>query len=303
MIHVLLADFKEVLATREVIKHDDTSDFVEQLLLEVLTLVKQFLYLLGPLRQHQVFRLLVVIPHFVELLDESGILNFPLFIILLFEQLVLLLFKKFLSPNKLEFRALNQKECLLETCTALLSLILELCVQRVIDHETLMNWQLTSHAYHITDSLVQIAELRYLCLLQHKLLKVIKFSTQTKILISKLFSVNFNLLAPFWNLIVDALILGIESIKILCKLFCHVWGFTKHLTRQGLYLLDSSWSSWLFFYWQVVPKLVLILLSKEIHQELTTTQHFWFHHTRHEFLIIYLLLGKLLARQLLLLVD
>lgn len=85
MVSVLLSDFKEVLSTREVVEHDDTTHFVEQLLFEVLTFVQQFLYLLGPLWQHKMLGLLVVVAHFVELLDESGVLNLPLFVILLFE--------------------------------------------------------------------------------------------------------------------------------------------------------------------------------------------------------------------------
>lgn len=40
VIGVLLTDLQEVLATREVVKHDCSSHFVEQLLLEILTLIK-----------------------------------------------------------------------------------------------------------------------------------------------------------------------------------------------------------------------------------------------------------------------
>jgi hypothetical protein len=69
VIHVLLSDLQEVLTTREVVKHDDATDLVEELLLEVLALVKQLLYLLGSLRKHQMFRLLVIISDLIELLD------------------------------------------------------------------------------------------------------------------------------------------------------------------------------------------------------------------------------------------
>ena len=69
VIDVLLADLQEVLTTREVVKHDDTTDLVEELLLEVLALVKQLLYLLGSLWKHQMFGLFVIISDLIELLD------------------------------------------------------------------------------------------------------------------------------------------------------------------------------------------------------------------------------------------
>lgn len=52
VIDILLANLQEVLTTREIVKHDDTADFVEQLLLEVLALIEQLLHLLGSLREH-----------------------------------------------------------------------------------------------------------------------------------------------------------------------------------------------------------------------------------------------------------
>ena len=50
VIDILLAHFQKVLTTSKVIKHDDSTDFVEKLLLEVLTLIQQLLDLLGSLR-------------------------------------------------------------------------------------------------------------------------------------------------------------------------------------------------------------------------------------------------------------
>ena len=85
MVYILLANLKEVLTACEVVKHDDAADFVEQLLFEVLALVEQLLDLLGSLRQHQVLGLFIVVPNFVELFDQSWVLNLPRFVILLFE--------------------------------------------------------------------------------------------------------------------------------------------------------------------------------------------------------------------------
>ena len=128
VVHVLLADLKEVFPTREIVEHDDAAHFVEELLLEVLALIEKLLDRLGPLRQHQVLGLFVVVAYLVELLDQGGVLHFPLFIVLLLEQLVLLLLEELLGSLELELRALHQEECFLETCSALLALILELGV-------------------------------------------------------------------------------------------------------------------------------------------------------------------------------
>ena len=78
--------------------------------------------------------------------------------------------KYFLCSLELEFGSLHKQEGFLETGSALLSLILELRVESVVDHETLMNGQLSRHTNQIADSLVQIAELRYFSFLENKLL-------------------------------------------------------------------------------------------------------------------------------------
>ena len=197
VIDVLLADLQEVLSTGEIVKHDDPTHLVEKLLLEVLTLIEQFLHLLRPLRQHQVLRLLVIVAHLVQLLDQCWVLHFPLLVVLLLEQFVLLLLQELLRSLELELGALHQQEGLLEACAPLLSLVLELRVQCVIDHETLMDRELARHAHEIADSLVQITELRYLCLLQDQLLQIIELRAQAKISIRKFLGHLLDLLASF----------------------------------------------------------------------------------------------------------
>ena len=96
VVDVLLADLQEVLPTGEVVQHDGAADLVEQLLLEVLAFIEKLLHLLSSLGQHEVFGLLVVVSHLVELLDQCRILHFPLLVILLLEQFVLLLLKQLL---------------------------------------------------------------------------------------------------------------------------------------------------------------------------------------------------------------
>ena len=47
---------------------------------------------------------------------------------------------------ELLFTDTHKQERFLETSSTLLPLILELCVQSVVDHETLMDGQLSSHS-------------------------------------------------------------------------------------------------------------------------------------------------------------
>ena len=101
----------------------------------------------------------------------------------------------FLCSLELEFGALHKQEGFLETSSALLSLILELCVESVVDHETLMNGQLSRHTNQIADSLVKITELRYFSFLENKLLQVIELCAQAKILMGESLRLRLDLLA------------------------------------------------------------------------------------------------------------
>jgi len=126
--HILLTNIQEVVSTCEVVKHHDSSDLVEQLLLEVLALVKHLLNNLCLLREHILFGIVVVIPHLVYFLDERWVLHLPLLVILLLEQLELLSIQDFLGFSVLHLRSLSQEVSLLETGSSLFSLVLELRV-------------------------------------------------------------------------------------------------------------------------------------------------------------------------------
>jgi len=151
---ILFSDVQKVLSAGQVVEHHSSSDLVEQLLLEVLRLIPEFLNLLGLLRQHVFLGLTVIISCRVHGLNQSRVLNLPLLVILLLEQLDLLLFEKLLGIVIFEFGALNEEEGFLETCSSLFSLIFELGIQGVVDHVSLMHSQLTCQAEEVADTLV-----------------------------------------------------------------------------------------------------------------------------------------------------
>ena len=94
MIDVLFSDIVEIFSARHIIQHNRSPDLIEQLLLEILALVLHFLESLGSLWQHVLLSLFVVSSHFVDLLDQSWILDLPLLVVLLFEQLELVSLEK-----------------------------------------------------------------------------------------------------------------------------------------------------------------------------------------------------------------
>ena len=100
-------------------------------------------------------------------------MNLPCFVVLFFEQLCLLLVKDSLAVCVFELCSLSKQECFLEAGSALLSLVLELTVQSVVDHVALMDRKLTSHFYEVADSLVKVSELRNFCLLKDGFLQVV----------------------------------------------------------------------------------------------------------------------------------
>jgi len=124
-------------------------------------------------------------------------LNLPCFIVLFFEQLCLLLVKDSLAVCVFQLGSLSEQECLLEAGSALLSLVLELTVQSVVDHVALMHRKLTSHLYEVADSLVKVSELRNFCLLKDGFLQVVQFSAKTEILVGKPLGSCFDSLASF----------------------------------------------------------------------------------------------------------
>ena len=155
------------------------------------------MHLLRLLRKHELFSLFEVISHLVNFFDKSWVLNLPGFVILLFEQLCLLLVKDSLAVCVFELSSLSEQECFLEAGSALLSLVLELTVQSVVDHVALMDRKLTGHFYKVADSLVKVSELRNLCLLKDGFLQVVQFCAKTEILVGKPLGSRFDSFASF----------------------------------------------------------------------------------------------------------
>lgn len=124
-------------------------------------------------------------------------------------------------------------------------------------------------------------------------MQVVELRTQPKVGIGELLGHLLDLLASFGDLPIDSLILYVEGIEVLRELLGHVRGFAQHLTGQGLDLLHSAWASGLLLDGEVVTKFVLVLLPQEIDEELAASQHFRLHHTRHELLVVRLLLLQL----------
>jgi hypothetical protein len=110
--------------------------------------------LLGFVREHVFLGFIEIIPGRVNSFNQSGILNLPLLVILFLEELDLLCVEKLLSILIFEFCTLNEEEGFLETGSSLFSLILELSVESIIDHKTLMNRKLTCHPQEVADTLV-----------------------------------------------------------------------------------------------------------------------------------------------------
>lgn len=185
--HILFTHIQKVLSTGKVVKHDGSPCLIEELLLEVVALIKHFLDLLTLLWKHVLLGFIVVISHLVNLLDECWVLHLPLLVVLLLEQFELFLFENLVSPSILDLGTLDQKEGFLETSSSLLSLILELRIEVVIDEEPLMYSQLTSHAHQVTHSLIQVSVLRDFSVLLDQLLKVVKLCGETKVLMRHIF--------------------------------------------------------------------------------------------------------------------
>lgn len=147
--------------------------------------------------KHELFGLFEVISHLVDFFDKSWVLNLPLFVILFLEQLCFLLVKDSLAVYVFQLCSLSKQECFLEAGSALLSLVLELTVQRVVDHVALMHGELTSHFYEVADSLVEVGELRNFCLLKDGFLQVVEFCAKTEILMGKPLGSCFDGFASF----------------------------------------------------------------------------------------------------------
>lgn len=96
-----------------------------------------------------------------------------------------------------ELGSLSEQECFLEAGSALLSLVLELTVQSVVDHVSLMDGELTSHFDEVADSLVEVGELRNFCLLKDGFLQVVQFCAKTEILVGKPLGSRFDSFASF----------------------------------------------------------------------------------------------------------
>lgn len=149
-------------------------------------------------------------------------MNLPCFVVLFFEQLRFLLVEDSLAICVFELCSLSKQECFLEAGSALLSLVLELTVQSVVDHVALMNGKLTCHFYKVADSLVKVSELRNFCLLEDGFLQVIELSTETEILVGKPLGSCFDSFASFGNLSINSLVVGVESLKPITEQLGHI---------------------------------------------------------------------------------
>ena len=177
---------------------------------------------MGLLWKHELLRLLEVISHLVNYFDQSWVLDLPLFVILFLEQLCFLLVKDSLAVCVFELGSLSEQECFLETGSALFSLVLELAVQSVVDHVSLMDGELTSHFYEVADSLVEVGELRNFCLLKDGFLQVVEFCAETEILMGKPLRSCFDSFASFRNLSINSLVVVVESFKAIAEHLGHI---------------------------------------------------------------------------------
>jgi hypothetical protein len=125
-------------------------------LFDVIALIKGFLNSLSLFWEHVLLGFFENMSHLVDLFDQSWILHLPLLVILLFEKSIFFSIENFLLPLIFLVRANNQEESLLEGSSTLFSLIFELRIQGIVDHETLMDCKLTSHFCEITHSLIQV---------------------------------------------------------------------------------------------------------------------------------------------------
>ena len=132
-------------------------------MLKILRLVHQFLDSLCFCRKHKLFDFIIILSYSVNFFHDSWILYLPLFIILLFEELIFFLLNQYFCPFIFSFGSLNQKICFNETCSPLFSLIFELWIQLIIYHKSLMNCKFTSFSYELTHSLIKVTELWNLC--------------------------------------------------------------------------------------------------------------------------------------------
>ena len=249
------------------------------------------------------FGFFVIISNLVKLFNQCGVLDFPRFIILLLKQLILFSLKDLRSSLEFILRSLHEQKCLLETSSSLFSLVFELTIKLIVNHESLMNSKLTLHPDEFTNPLIKTTELWNLSLSQNELLKVIKFSAQAKVWMSQVLAHQLNMFTSLGYLSIDSLILLIECIEISSEILSHVRCFTQYLTCKSLNLLHSSWSSWLLFDREIISKLILVLLLQKVYQELTSTKNLWFHDACQELLIIKLLFCKLFTGKFLFLVH
>ena len=95
---------------------------------------------------------------------------------------------------------------------------------------------------------------------QDQLLQIVEFSTKTKVLVRQTFRGFLNRFASVRNLMIDSLILIVETREILSKLLGHIWSFTENFSSKSFDLLNLFWALALLFDGEVVAKFVLILL-------------------------------------------
>lgn len=138
---------------------------------------------------------------------------------------------------------------------------------------------------------------------EHTLLKIIKFSTQSKIFVSQCLTCSFNCFASLRYLFINAHILFIEFIKVSNEFLSHFRCLTKNFACKSFNLLHFSWSSCLLFNTEIISKFILILFSQEVNKEFTSSKNLWFHHRYKELLVVNFLFAKLTFCEFFLLVH
>lgn len=173
VVDVLFPHVQEVFSAVEVVQHDSSPHFVEQLLLEVLTFIQKLLQSLGLFWEHELLGLLEVVSDLVYFFDHSWVLDVPSFVVLFSKQLDFLSVEGLACILKPSIRPYHEGMSLSKCCRTLVSLIFELRVELVVDHESLMDGEFSCHLHDIAHSLVQIAELRNLYSLKTQLIQVV----------------------------------------------------------------------------------------------------------------------------------
>lgn len=181
--------------------------------------------------------LVEVVPDLVHFLDGSRVFDLPLFVVLLSEELDFDRIKVLSFSLEPFLSNLDHLVGFFKGGSSLFSLVLELRVKLVVDHESLVNGQVGSGVHQVAHPLVHVAELRDLHSLQDQLLQVVQLCAQFVVVFCHFDGGPFYFFALSCYVLVDALVLGVERIEVIVELLGKVRGFAEDLTCQGFNLL------------------------------------------------------------------